>query len=266
MPDLFAASSSTHAPCESGCSWEMFSLHLGTGCVESGVWIFIPFGFSFSRCVLSVWVHASVSLSSCPLTADGCSSVVLRQSCCCSWSSVFIYCKTNDSVRINPEWSGIYTVCVCTFGSVCMLWWGSNTRCSLTLYFPLTSKGGSQSLTSGAKNPVHPAMAVPHAVSSVFEVLDPVSGQGQLRRVITVAGVGVPVEVTEGPLNHTKETIHIAHYKFWCIHWRVPQDPRNNIVCCAHTRLFVHLWGRIKGIKHINIGKGESRSLKSMMT
>lgn len=235
MPDLFAASSSTHAPCECGWSWEMFSPHLGSSWVESGVWIFIPFGFSFSRCVLSVWGDASFSLSSCTLTADGCSSVVLRQSCRCFWSSVFIsWIRTKDSVRI------------CTFVSYNEV----ITHGDLTLYFPLTSKRGSQRLTGGAENPVHPAMAVPHTVSSVFKVLDPVSGQGQLRGVITVAGVGVPVEVTEGPLNHTKEAIHVAHYKVWCIHWRVPQNPRDNVVCCAHTRLFVHLWGKLKGQKH----------------
>lgn len=68
-------------------------------------------------------------------------------------------------------------------------------------------------MTSGAKNPVSPAVAVPDAVPSVGEVLDPVSGQSQLSGVITVAGVGVPVEITEGTLQHTKEAIHIAHHK-----------------------------------------------------
>lgn len=91
---------------------------------------------------------------------------------------------------------------------------GSNKGCSLTLYFLLPSKGGSQRLTGGAKHPVSPAVAVPDAVPSVGEVLDPVSGQGQLRGVITVAGVGVPVKFIEGTLQHTKEAIHIPHYKF----------------------------------------------------
>lgn len=101
--------------------------------------------------------------------------------------------------------------------SVCILLyvrWGSNKGSTLTLYYLLLSKGGSQRLTGGAKHPVSPAVAVPDAVPSVGEVLDPVSGQGQLRRVITVAGVSVPVEVIEGTLQHTKEAINIAHYKF----------------------------------------------------
>lgn len=91
--------------------------------------------------------------------------------------------------------------------------WGSNKGSSLTLYFLLPSKGGSQRLTSGAKHPVSSAVAVPDAVPSVGEVLDPVSGQGQLGGVITVAGVGVPVEVNKGTLQHTKEAIHIPHYE-----------------------------------------------------
>lgn len=69
-------------------------------------------------------------------------------------------------------------------------------------------------MTGGAKHPVSSGVAVPDAVPSVGEVLDPVSGQGQLSRIITVAGVGVPAEVTEGALQHTEEAIHIAHYKF----------------------------------------------------
>lgn len=69
-------------------------------------------------------------------------------------------------------------------------------------------------MTSGAKHPVSPAVAVPDAVPSVGEVLDPVSGQGQLRGVITVAGVGVPIEVIEGTLQHTEEAIYIPHHKF----------------------------------------------------
>lgn len=84
----------------------------------------------------------------------------------------------------------------------------------LTFYFLLSSKGGSQRLTRGTKNPVSPVVPVPDTESSVGEVLDPVSGQGQLRRKITVTGVYVPVEVTEGALQHSKEAIHIAHYKF----------------------------------------------------
>lgn len=112
----------------------------------------------------------------------------------------------------------------------------------LTLYFLLPSKGGSERLTSGAKHPVGPRVPVPDAMPSVGEVLDPVSGQGQLSRVITVTGVGVPAEVIEGTLQHAKEAIHIPNYKFWRIHWRVPQNPRNNLICCAHAGLFVHFW------------------------
>lgn len=106
-------------------------------------------------------------------------------------------------VSVNSvECTGFCKFCVCKVGS------------SITLYFLLPSKGGSQRLTSGAKHPVSPAVAVPDTVPSVGEVLDPVSGQGQLNRVITVTGVGVPVEVIEGTLQHTKEAIHIPHYKF----------------------------------------------------
>lgn len=83
----------------------------------------------------------------------------------------------------------------------------------LTLYFLLPSKGGSQRLTSGAKHPVGPGVAVPDAVPSVGEVLDPVSGQGQLRGVVTIAGVGVPFEVVEGTLQNAKEAVHIANNK-----------------------------------------------------
>lgn len=91
---------------------------------------------------------------------------------------------------------------------------GTNKGLFLTLYFLLPSKGGSQRLTSGAKHPVSPGVPVPDTVPSVGEVLDPVSGQGQLRGIITVTWVGVPVEVIEGTLKHTKEAIHIAYYKF----------------------------------------------------
>lgn len=73
-------------------------------------------------------------------------------------------------------------------------------------------------MTGGAKHPVGPAVAVPDAVPSVGEVLDPVSGQGQLSSVVTVAGVGIPVEVVEGTLQHTEEAIHIPHHKFRSIH------------------------------------------------
>lgn len=83
----------------------------------------------------------------------------------------------------------------------------------LTLYFLLLSKRGSQRLTGGAKNPVSSAVAVPDAVPSVGEVLDPVSGQSQLCGVVAVTGVGVPVEVTERALQHTEEAIHVAHHK-----------------------------------------------------
>lgn len=83
----------------------------------------------------------------------------------------------------------------------------------LTLYFLLPSKGGSQRLTSGSKHPVGPGVAVPDAVPSVGEVLDPVSGQGQLGGVVTVAGVGIPVEVVEGTFQNAKETVHIANNK-----------------------------------------------------
>lgn len=114
----------------------------------------------------------------------------------------------------------------------------------LTLYFLLPSKGGSQRLTGGAKHPVGPCVPVPDTMPSVGEVLDPVSGQGQLSRVITVTGVGVPAEVIEGTLQHAKEAIHVPNYKFWRIHWRVPQNPRNNLICCAHAGLFVHFWER----------------------
>lgn len=81
--------------------------------------------------------------------------------------------------------------------------WGSNRGSSLTLYFLLPSKGGSQRLTGGAKHPVSPAFSVPDAVAPVDEVLDPVSRQGQFSRVITVVGVDVPVVVIEGTLQHT---------------------------------------------------------------
>ncbi|KAF3839664.1 hypothetical protein F7725_018381 [Dissostichus mawsoni] len=57
----------------------------------------------------------------------------------------------------------------------------------LTLYFLHPSKGGSQRLAGGAEHPVGPAVAVPDAVPSVGEVLDPVSGQGQLHGVVAVA-------------------------------------------------------------------------------
>lgn len=167
---------------------------------------------------------------------------------------------------VTVDCSGVCTVCLCNVGSVCTFWWGSNARSSLTLYFPLPSKGGSQRLTSRAKHPVSPAMAVPHAVPSEAEVLDPVSWQGKLRRVITVTGVGVPVEFTEGTLHHTKETVQVAHYKLWCIHWWVPQDTRDNVIGCAHPRLLVHLWGKITEEQHNNRGESESRSLRMMLS
>lgn len=156
--------------------------------------------------------------------------------CVISW-------KRNDYnlVSVNPtECAGFGQFCVCTVKR------GTYRGFLLTLYFLLPSKGGSQRLTGGAKHPVSPGVPVPDAVPSVGEVLDPVSGQGQLSRVITVTGVGVPVEVIEGTLQHTKEAIHIPHYKFWSIHWWVPQDPRDNVICCAHARLFVHFWERMR--------------------
>lgn len=84
----------------------------------------------------------------------------------------------------------------------------------LTVYFLRPSKGGSQSLAGGAKHPVSSGVAVPDAVASVGEILDPVFGQGQLGGVVTVAGVGVPREVIEGALQHTEEAVHITHNKF----------------------------------------------------
>ena len=83
----------------------------------------------------------------------------------------------------------------------------------LTFYFLFSSKGGSQRLTGGTENPVSPAVPIPDTVSPVREVLDPVSGQSQLSGEITVTGVDIPVEVTEGALEHSKEAIHIAHYE-----------------------------------------------------
>lgn len=91
---------------------------------------------------------------------------------------------------------------------------GTTKAASPTSYFLFPSKGGSQRLTCGTENSVSPGVAVPDTVPSVSEVLDPVSGQGQLNSVITVTWVGLPVEVTEGALQHAKESIHIAHYKF----------------------------------------------------
>lgn len=152
---------------------------------------------------------------------------------------VFLENKGSHSVGRNPEFCA---VSLCEIEYSCMFWQGG----PLTLYFLLPSKGGSQRLTGGAEHSVGPAVAVPHAVSSVGEVLDPVSWQGKLSGVITVTGVGIPVEFTERALHHTKEAIHIAHYKLGCIHWWVPQDPRDNVISCPHTRLFVHLWWRIK--------------------
>lgn len=66
-------------------------------------------------------------------------------------------------------------------------------------------------MTGGAKDPVSPGVSVPDAVASVEEILDPVSGQGQLSGVIAVAGVGVPREVIEGTLQNAEEAIHITH-------------------------------------------------------
>lgn len=86
-------------------------------------------------------------------------------------------------------------------------------KSSFTLYYLLLSKGGSQRLTSGAKNLVGSGVAVPDAVAFVTEVLDPVSGQGQLGRVVAVTGVRVPAEVTERALQHAQEAVHIAHNK-----------------------------------------------------
>lgn len=77
----------------------------------------------------------------------------------------------------------------------------STIKCfCLTVYFLHSSKGGSQRLTGGAKHPVSSGVPVPDTVPSVGEILDPVSGQGQLSRVVTIAGVGVPREVIEGAL------------------------------------------------------------------
>lgn len=109
----------------------------------------------------------------------------------------------------------------------------------LTIYFLFPSKGGSQRLTGGAKHPVSSGMSVPDTVPSVGEILDPVSGQGQLSGVITVAGVGVPHEVIKGTLQHTKEAIHITDNKFRRIHRRVPQDARNYVISCPHAGLFL---------------------------
>lgn len=69
-------------------------------------------------------------------------------------------------------------------------------------------------MTGGAKHPVSSGVSVPDAVPSVDEILDPVSGQGQLSGVIAVARVGVPREVIEGTLQNSKEAIHITHNEF----------------------------------------------------
>lgn len=94
-------------------------------------------------------------------------------------------------------------------------------------------------MTGGAKHPVGPAVAVPDAVPSVGEVLDPVSGQGQLGGVVAVTWVGVPVKITEGALQHAQETVHVAHNELGRVHRGVPEDPRDHVVGCPHARLFI---------------------------
>lgn len=81
-------------------------------------------------------------------------------------------CKTNGYFK-----SGCWPLYVLFTIRLCVRW----GRPSLTLDFLIPSKGGSQRLTSGAKHPVGSAVAVPHAVPSVGEVLDPVFWQGQFR-------------------------------------------------------------------------------------
>ena len=152
--------------------------------------------------------------------------------------------KTKGSIQsahILSEY--ILSLLVCVWG-VCEVG-AAIKRSSLTLYFLLLSKGGSQRLTGGAKHPVLSGVAVPDAEPSVSEVLDPVSGQGQLRSIVTVTWAGFPVEVTEGALEHAQEAIQVTNHKLWWIHRWVPQDPRDNVSCSSHARLFVSFCGRI---------------------
>ena len=143
-------------------------------------------------------------------------------------------------------------VCVCVCECVCVLVYVCGHRApgprtaSLTPCFPFLSKGGSQRLSGGAEHPVRSAVAVPDALSSEGKVLDPVSGQGQLFGIVAVARFGVPVELGEGALQHTQEAVQVAHDEVLRVRRCVPQDPRDHVIRCAHSKLFLTfycLWG-----------------------
>lgn len=116
------------------------------------------------------------------------------------------------------------------------------SHCIPTLYFLLPAKRGSQRLPSGAKHPVRPGVAVPETAPSVGKVLDSVPGEGQLGGVVTVTGIGVPIKVSEGPLQNTKEAVHIAHNKLRGVHHWIPQDSGDDVIRSAHARLFFTLY------------------------
>lgn len=138
----------------------------------------------------------------------------------------------------------------------------------LTLCLSAPIKRGHNCLSCGAKHVVSATVSVPHTLTFIAKVLDPVTRNSHFLCIVTVTHLwtyktvndysvyathacaklksqpcvlhlSVPWEVRERTFQNSQKAVQVAYYKVRWVHRGIPQNPGNYIICRAHAQLFL---------------------------